>query len=175
MSESSRVELGRIVGAHALRGEVRVRIFGDSPHNLLSVPQIWLGESRDDPSARPVSVVGAGSGRTLEVRLALEGVGDRNAAEALKGLLVLAEAGDLERLEEDEFYWHQLVGCSVETSAGKVIGQVREIWDSGAHDLLVIDTGGATPALIPTVREIMTSVDLEARRIVIDDLPGLLE
>jgi 16S rRNA processing protein RimM len=175
MSQPSRVELGRIVGAHALRGEVRVRIFGDGPQNLLGVPQIFLGESRDDPNARPAVVIGAGSGRTGEVRLALEGVAGRTAAEALKGLLVLAEAGDLQALGDDDFYWYELVGCQVETADGRVIGAVREIWESGAHDLLVVDAGPGAPVLIPTAREIMTGVDLEARRIVIDDLPGLLE
>jgi 16S rRNA processing protein RimM len=175
MSQPNRVELGRIVGAHALRGEVRVRIFGDGPQNLLSVPQIWLAEAREAVQARPAVVVGAGSGRVGEVRLALEGVETRNAAEALKGLLVLAEAADLARLEGGEFYWHELVGCQVETSDGRSIGSVREIWESGAHDVLVVDAGRGAPVLIPTAREIMTGVDLESRRIVIDDLPGLLE
>ncbi len=175
MEPTRRVELGRIVGAHALKGEVRVRILGDGPDNLLSLPGAWLATSLDDPDARYVEIEGGGTGRGGEVRLALRGVSDRNAAEALRGLLVLGLEADLQPLEEGDFYWHQLVGCAVETHTGEAVGTVRELWATGSHDVLVVIRPSGEQVLIPTAREIMTHVDLAARRIVIQALPGLLE
>ncbi|MDG2095720.1 MAG: hypothetical protein P8J89_10675 [Phycisphaerales bacterium] len=89
MADPLRVELGRIVGAHALAGEVRVRWFGDGPENLLGADFLFLAESREDPEARRYAVLGGGSGRSGEVRLRLSGVDDRNGAEALRGSLIL--------------------------------------------------------------------------------------
>jgi len=168
------VEIGRVVGAHALRGEIRVRYFGDGPANLLDSEHVWLGEHRDDPEARRFAVIGGGTGRGGEVRLALEGVSDRNAAEALRGRLVLMDRADLAELDDDEFYWHELVGCTVVTDAGAEVGTVREIWDSGRHDVLVVVGPEGGQILIPTAKEIMTGVDRAARRIVVHDIPGLI-
>ncbi|MCS5637620.1 MAG: ribosome maturation factor RimM [Myxococcota bacterium] len=168
-----RVELGRVVGAHALAGEVRVRWFGDGPENLLASAFVFLAPTREDPQARRYAVLRGGTGRGGEVRLGLEGVVDRDGAEALRGLLVLVDALELEPLGEDEFYWHELVGCSVVTEAGEVIGEVRELWNTGGHDVLVV-AGAAGQVLVPTVRQIMKSVDLAQARIVIEPIPGLI-
>ena len=93
MTDSVRVELGRVVGAHALAGEVRVRFFGDGPENLLGCPFVFLGDHRDDPSAARYAVRGGGQGRGGEVRLSLAGVDDRAAGDALRGRLGLVAAG----------------------------------------------------------------------------------
>lgn len=163
------------MGAHGLRGELRVRFFGDGPENLALQEEVWLGEDRDDPNARRYRVLGAGSGRGGEVRLRLEGVADRTAAESLRGRLVLARPAALAPLGEGEFYWHELVGCRVESEAGEPVGEVTEIWEGGRHDVLVVRTDDGRRVLVPTAREIMKQVDAAARRIVIDAIPGLID
>jgi 16S rRNA processing protein RimM len=169
------VVLGKIVGAHALRGEVRVVYYGDGPENLRSAPHVWLATAPDDPAPRPFEVVQSGSGRAGEVRLGLDGVSDRDGAEALRGQLVLCDPDHLEPLAADEFYWHQLVGCEVFDLAGVRVGTVRELWETGAHDLLVVETDRGERHLLPTARELMREVDPEARRIVFEILPGMLD
>jgi 16S rRNA processing protein RimM len=168
-----RVELGRIVGAHALGGEVRVRWFGDGPDNILDSEFVFLGERRDDPEARRYSVRGGGSGRHGEIRLRLEGVDDRTAAEGLRGCLVLVDAEKLEPLGDDEFYWHELMGFAVWTEQGESVGVVRELWNTGGHDVLVV-IGERGQVLVPTARAIMKEVHRTEGRIVIDAIPGLL-
>ena len=171
-----RVVLGRIAGAHALAGEVRVQFFGDGPLNLLRVSEVWLGEDVSDASARRFSVCRAAmGGRAGEIRLALEGVVDRDAASALRGRLVLADAAWLEPLEEGEFYWYQLVGCRVQGTDGTALGTVRELWETGAHDVLVVEDAQGRRQLFSTARELMLEVDLAARRIVVEVLPGMLD
>ncbi|MCP4037336.1 MAG: 16S rRNA processing protein RimM [bacterium] len=172
---NTRVELGRIVGAHGLRGEVRVRLFGDDPEHLVNAQEVWLGESRDDASARLFEVCSHGMGRAGEVRLGLVGVSDRDEAQSLRGRVVLACAEDLEPLAEDEFYWHQLIGCEVWTEAGAAVGVVAEIWETGAHDVLVVRDAQGRQNLIPTARELTRGIDLPAKRIVVAALPGLID
>jgi len=171
-----RVVLGRITGAHALRGEVRVQFFGDGPQNLLHLPEVWLGEGPLDAKARHFEVLRAAmGGRAGEIRLALEGVVDRSAATALRGEFVLGDASRLEPLEEGEFYWYELVGCQVQGTDGTPVGTVREIWETGAHDVLVVEGASGDRHLFSTARELMPEVDLASRRILVEILPGMID
>jgi 16S rRNA processing protein RimM len=167
--------LGRIVGEHGLKGQVRVRYFGESHEHLQSCSEVWLGEKRDDVDAKLHKVQYVGTGRANEARLGLKGISDRDGARALRGLLVLGSESALEPLDNDEFYWHQLIGCKVETEAGALVGTVREIWETGAHDLLVVCDEAGRQNLIPTARELTTEIDLVGRRIVVAELPGLID
>ena len=169
------VVLGRVVGAHALRGEVRVRILGDGPGHLFAADTVHLSRDHQGSAAQEYEISKSGTGRSGEVRLALVGVGDRSSAEALRGLLVLGDKRNLPELGDDEFYWHEVVGCDVVSDDGTEIGRVREIWETGAHDVLVVEGATGQQILLPTAREIMTHVDLDARRVVIHVLPGLLD
>ena len=173
--KDGQVVLGRAVGAHGLRGELRVRIFGDALDNLARHSDVWLASGESDAEPRRFAVKGVGSGRAREARLALEGVEDRDAAQELKGLLVLGRVENLEPLPEGEYYWHELVGCRVESQEGRVIGTVREIWETGAHDVLVVEAEDGRQHLISTARELVPEIDPEAGRIVVKLLPGLLE
>lgn len=175
MSSPNWVELGQIAGAHGVRGQVRVRYFGDGPENLLTCEEIWLGTSRNDANARRFEVLSGGTGRAGEARLGLDGIDGREAAQALRGLLVLIGESQLEALPENEFYWHELVGCRAELESGTPVGTVEEIWETGAHDVLVVRDESGRQQLIPTARELLPVIDLEGRRVVIAELPGLVD
>ncbi len=103
------------------------------------------------------------------------GCDGREAAEALRGNEVLGEIDGLAELPEGEFYWYQLIDCRVETMEGEPVGRVKSLWDAGGHDLLVVEREEAGEVLIPTSREVLREIDLEARSLRIDALPGLLE
>lgn len=172
-----RVVLGRVVGAHGIGGEIRVRYFGDGPQNLLAMKRVALAEPRRgeaDPAPLVHEIEGGGTARGGEVRLRLRGITGRDEAQALRGRLVVVDASALPPPPEGEFYWYQLVGCRVEREDGEPVGIVEEIWEAAAHDLLVVEDEGRR-ALIPTAREIMREVDLAHRRIVVADVPGLIE
>ncbi len=167
--------LGEIIGAHGLDGEVRIRFASDGPETLLATEAVWVGSSANDPEARRYRVHGCGLGRKGEVRLTFDGVEGRDAIGRLVGLVVAAPASDLPALPEGEFYWYELIGCRVASETGLEVGIVREIWETGAHDILVVEDEDGVRRLLPTAAELMKNVDLDAGRIVVADLPGLLE
>jgi 16S rRNA processing protein RimM len=173
-----RVVLGRVSGAHGLAGLLRVAVLGDGPENLLSAPWLELSFDRDDPlrdpSPRRYPVTYAAVHGARFVRLGLEGVADRDGAQALRGAFVLGDSALLAPLAEGEHYWFELVGCSVEAEEGRTLGTVREIWETGAHDVLVIEDAGGREHLIPAREPFLRLVDPVARRIVVATLPGLL-
>ena len=169
--------LGRVVGAHGLRGQIRVRWLGDGPEHLLAATKVELagGRGSGDPAPAAFEVEGGGRGRAGEVRLALGGVDRREVAETLRGRLVTVDSAELPRAPEGEAYWFELVGCRVELPGGDVVGQVRELWDTPAHDTLVVVGADGREHLIPATPAFLRQIDVVARRIVIEDLPGLID
>lgn len=169
--------LGEVIGAHGTRGELRVAVFGDGPANLLRVPALALldPDRPEDPPVREVEVERAAEGRAGEVWLRLQGVESREAAQALAGLLVGAAPEHLAPLPDGEFYWYQLVGCAVEAHDGRALGRVRALWDTGAHDVLVVEDEKGRELLLPLATALLRELDVERGRIVIEVPEGLLD
>ncbi len=163
-SEPDKVEIGVVARAHGIRGEVRVHLHNPASTALDGAEVLWLGAREYAiESARPVA------GAYL---VALVGVADRNAAEALRGRPVSVARDDLE-LEEGEVLLADLVGCRVELPDGSDWGTVSAL-ELGPQDRLVIRQG-EVERLLPVVDEFLIEIDLEARRIVVDppaDLPA---
>jgi len=167
--------LGRIVGAHGLGGQLRVHYFGGVPDNLMKLKVARLVESADEADVEPFEVTQVIAGRREEVRMTLAGVENRESAERLRGKLVITDASQLEALPEGEYYTYEWVGCRVEGADGSSIGTVREVWATGAVDVLVVEDETGTQQLIPAMESQLREIDVEARRIVIEILPGLLD
>lgn len=172
---SRRVVVGRVRGAHGLRGRLRVQCFGDSAEVLPGLDRVMLGRDGDDPDATSYRVEAVAPGRGDEVRMSLAGVCRRDEAEDLRGRWVLTDASGFEALPPGEYWGFQLIGCRVETRDGQAVGSVRDIWSNGAQPLLVVADASGREQLIPAVRELVARVDVEGRRIVVDAIPGLLE
>lgn len=183
MTTTQRVPVGLVTGAFGADGELRVRWLGDGPETLLDAEIVWLAREEADPLPRRHTVRAAAVLGGDEVRMHVAGLRDRSSAEAYKNHLVLIDTARLEPLGDDEFYWHQLVGCQVDSTEGETLGTVTSLWETGSHDVLVVEPtlarggegGDSKPYLIPTAREFVTEIDIEARRVVVNVLPGLLE
>jgi len=161
---SALLEIGYVARAHGIRGEIRV-----VPH---------AGESTVLSEASEVTIGGErfGVGRARRVQggylLTLEGVTDRDRAETLRGNVVEV-ARALIPLAEGEILLADLIGCQVVLSDGAAYGEVVGIAAAG-QDLLVIHQG-ELERLLPYVPEFVKSVDLDARRLVVEPPPGLPE
>jgi 16S rRNA processing protein RimM len=171
-ASEARIALGRVVGAHGLRGGIRVRCFAGERESFLALRRVALGGAEDDPQAEGFDVETISLGRAGELRLDLAGVDTREAAEALRGRLVLVAPAALGPLAAGEYYGYQLLGCRVEGEDGVAVGTVREIWETAANDLLVVEDERGVRHLIPAV--LLRHVDVEGRRLVMEILPGLL-
>ncbi len=106
------------------------------------------------------------------VALRFDQVKDRNSAEALRGALIFVRPENLQPLEEDSYWEHEVVGLEVVDRGGNRLGKVTEVLSRPEQDLWNIDTdeGGV---LLPAVRPLVVSVDLEARKVVVDPPEGL--
>jgi len=167
--------VGRIGRPHGLKGEVSVEPRTDEPDRRFATGA-RLHTQRNRPGAgstEPLTVQGHRwhSGRLL---VTFEEIVGREAAEEARGTLLVVPVDPEETPEDpDEFYDHQLVGLSVVTTEGDVVGQLAEVVHGTAQDLLVVDVDGRE-VLVPFVAALVPEVDLAGRRIVVADRPGLL-
>jgi len=165
------VAVGEIVAAHSLRGAVRVRAYQPPAPSLIPGREVLLDDGREPRPARVVSATPHGRGLVL---VALEGVADRTAAEALIGRRILVRTTDLPAATTDEFYYHELEGFEVQTTGGTAVGTLQETFSTGLNDVWVV-RGAGREYLIPVIADVVRSIDREHRRVVIEPLPGLLE
>jgi len=166
------VAVGEVVAAHALRGVVRVRVY-HPPTPSLGEGRLILLEAPGG-TRREVPVLSATPFRGGLMLVALPGVDNRHAAEALIGSRILVRQTDLPPPGENEFYYHEVLGFEVATVDGQPLGAIAETMPTGANDVWVV-RGTGREYLIPVIADVVRLIDRQGRRIVIDPLPGLLE
>ncbi|CAM5356714.1 ribosome maturation factor RimM [Streptomyces tanashiensis] len=164
--------VARVGRAHGVKGEVTVEVRTDEPELRLGPGAVLL---TDPASAGPLTIE-SGKVHSGKLLLRFEGVRDRNAAEALRNTLLIAEV-DPEELpeEEDEYYDHQLMDLDVVLADGTEIGRITEISHLPSQDLFIVERPDGTELMIPFVSSIVTEIDLEEQRAVIDPPPGLID
>lgn len=165
------VRVGRIGGPHGLHGAVRVRPDNPDSDSLTRVNRVFLW--RDGAiEERGLRSVQRANRATLKV--ALDGIDDANAAESLRNTFVLVAESDLPPAAPGEFYYYQAIGCEVVTTDGRRLGVVTEVFSAGANDVLTVRDGDRE-VLAPAIEDVIESLDLGARRIVVRPVPGLLD
>ena len=153
------VVLGRLADPYGLRGWLKLHVFADDPEAWAKMPALWLGNE-----GGPWREIGLKSlknhGDGLVVLL--DAVGDRTAAEAMKGFLLGAPREALPQTAEDEFYWADLIGLQVINTLGERLGKVFGLLETGANDVLRVVADDQTERLLPFVSAVILSVDKEA-------------
>jgi 16S rRNA processing protein RimM len=165
---ADRICLGAVTGAFGVRGEVRLKSFCAQPQAIADYGPLW---SEDGTRRFAITLTGQVP-QGFSARLS--GVGTREAADALRGTRLYADRQSLPRTAEDEFYHADLIGLAAIDTGGADLGRVAAVLNHGASDILEIRGPGETVLLVPFTRAAVPTVDLAARRIVIDP-PGEVE
>jgi 16S rRNA processing protein RimM len=161
-TKPDRVLLGRIAGAHGIRGEVLIKTFTEAPENIGA-----YGPLSDESGTRAFIVKNARA-TAKGVVARLQGVDDRNGAEALKGVELYIAREKLPAAAEGEFYHADLIGLAAVDGDGKPIGEIVAVQNYGAGDLLEIRlTGSSKTELVLFTDTVVPEVDIAARRVVV--------
>lgn len=163
--------VGRILRAHGVRGELRVEVLTELPERLTWLEWVYLSRDPDDeaPVATEVTHVRFHKGQAL---VTLAGTASREAAEALRSTYLLVPIAEAIPLEDDEYYYYQLEGLEVVSDEGERLGIIREVLETGANQVFIVD-GAAGELLLPNTEEVVLAVDLEAGRMTVHLLAGL--
>jgi len=157
-----RVLVGAIAGAHGVRGQLRIKSFTDDPAAVAA-----YGPVSDESGQRTFKLIIVGKSKG-GVIARIDGVADRTAAEALRGLRLYVQRDALPPPKPDEYYRVDLIGLTVERADGSVYGRITNVEDYGAGDILEIELPDGATELLPFTDRIVPTVDLAARRVVVD-------
>ncbi|HVW32349.1 MAG TPA: ribosome maturation factor RimM [Acidimicrobiia bacterium] len=169
MAAAERLEVGRIVKAHGIRGEVVVEAVSNRPERFAPGALLWAGE-RPMPVRRASPQGGPDpAGRMARARwiVSFEGVEDRNTAERLRETVLTGDPLDAADGGDDELWVHRLVGSELVDTTGRPLGRVSAVEANPASDLLVLERGH----LVPMVFVVSTGDG----RVVVDPPAGLLD
>jgi len=157
------VIVGRVMGAFGIKGQIKVRSYTESPHSLLTYSVWTLCLQANDPLSY---VVKSGRLHGQLIVAQLEGVDTRDQALELKGRDISILTQTLPKLPDGEYYHHQLIDMKVIDIEGHVYGHVKDIMQTGANDVLMVEQGDST-CLIPYIEEVIEQVNLELGTILV--------
>ncbi len=161
------LDIGRVLGAHGLSGEIRVAPITDFPERFASLRTVRVGEKLRPYEVESARVVGG------EVTLKLRGVDDAAAAQALRGEVLRVPVAEAVVPPEEHYYWHQIIGLEAVTPEGESLGRVTDILQTGANDVYVVE-GPRGEVLVPAIEGVVKGIDLNAGRLIVQPLPGML-
>lgn len=161
--------VGRIVRPHGLRGGLVVESSGALLAGLNKGDTVLVGDERKEVV---IEYVRPHQGRYL---VALRDVHDRAESEALRGLDIYLPLARAKPLDGRTFYHWQIVGVAVETTEGRMLGRVSEIIETGANDVYVVQDDDGSEHLIPAIESVIVQVDVDAGRMLVRPMPGLLD
>ncbi len=165
--------VGKIVNTHGIRGEVRVISRTDFAEDRYQVGNtLYLFRENKEPIELKIASHRIHKNFNL---LTFEGYHNVNDVEPFRdGILKITES-QLTDLDEGEFYFHEIIGCTVYTDEGEEVGTIHEILAPGANDVWVVKDSRGKDVLIPYIEQIVKEVDIEAQKVIITPMEGLLD
>lgn len=156
--------LGEVVRPQGIHGEVKLRHYTDDPERFLELKTVYRER---EGRYEPIGVTGARV-REDDVFLTLEGVCDRDAAEAFRGVRLWVDRAHARRLGEDEVFIADILGAAAYDTKGAQLGTLREVLTPGGVDVFVFDTPRGT-LMVPALKTVLLELDAEGGRIVLDE------
>jgi 16S rRNA processing protein RimM len=170
IEESDFVLIGLLRRVHGMKGEISVEPISDLVERFEALDYVLVRHGGKTSEMGVESV--RWKGKLALVKL--HGIDDRTSAEDLRGAEIGVRQEDVFPVPDDTYYVFDIVGCSVMGKKGNRIGTVCEVLRMPANDVLVVKREEGD-ALIPVVKSVVKSIDLEAKLIVIEEMEGLLD
>ena len=164
------LQVGVITQTHGIRGEVKVFPTTDDAKRFKKLKNVILDNGKEK---RELEITSVKFFKNLVI-LKFKDIDNINDVEKYKGCALLVSTDDLEELEENEFYYFEIIGCEVVTTDGEKIGEISEILETGANDVWVVKRQGQKDALIPYIEDVVKDVDIDTKTVTIQVLEGLL-
>ena len=162
---SDRLVVALVRGVHGLRGAVRVEILTDRPEERYAIGSVLHREGVDDPLTIVwSSAVSDGPGW----RVQFAEVHDRSAAEDLKGAYLEIDAGPDATLPRGAYFWHEVVGTTVTSTDGTVLGTIQDVYRSGGAEIYTVAGGDYGEFDVPAVRDFIRIFAPRRGEIVVD-------
>nr|WP_296093444.1 ribosome maturation factor RimM [uncultured Dorea sp.] len=164
------LQVGVITSTHGVRGEVKVFPTTDDAARFKQLKHVLLDTGRE---MKPLEIQGVKFFKQFVI-LKFKGIDNINDIERYKRCPLLVERKDAVELKEDEYFIADMIGIQVETEDREVFGTLKDVMETGANDVYVIDTEAHGEVLVPAIKECILDVDVENRKMTIHLMDGLI-
>lgn len=168
-----RLKVGKIVNTHSLKGEVKVISSTDFEEERFKKGSKLL-ITRGNQLIREVVVQSYRNHKNF-LLVKFEGIDSVEEAEKLKNLQIKIDLDEVGGLEENEFYFHQIIGCEVFDENDKNLGEIIDILTPGANDVWVIKGENGKEILIPYIEDVVKKIDITNKKVNIEVMEGLID
>ncbi|MET3942859.1 16S rRNA processing protein RimM [Paenibacillus sp. PvP094] len=166
------MNVGKVVNTHGIRGELKIMPLTDFPEvRFAKNAELYLFTPDNHPVL--VHVESARLHKNMYI-VRLKEYGNINEVEKFKGGIAKVSKENLAELEENEYYFHQIVGCTVVTEEGENLGTISEILTPGANDVWVVKTAAGKEILLPVIDDVVLDVDVNEKLVKVHLMEGLL-
>lgn len=171
MSVDDCYQLGYVIKPHGLNGELQILLDVDSPEEYNELESVFVLQGQQLVPFFIESLAIRGD----KAFVAFEEIEDVDAAKALKGAELYLPLTMLPALDDDEFYYHDLVGFKLSEASGGVLGEVQAVLDAGPQELLQVKHISGKEVLLPLTDELIIGIDKVSRTLTMQVPEGLLE
>ena len=162
--------IGKIVGAHGIKGNCKIRSYAESLTVFQPGSKIRLVNSSGQENIYEIKWINP---HTKVDLFSLKGVGPRHQAETLIGSELFIEKEKLPELDNGSYYWHDLIGMDVFTTDAAYLGRLERVIQTGSNDVYVV-TNDIDEILIPALASVVVDIDLEHKRMQVDLPEGIV-
>ena len=163
------LEVGKIINTHGLRGDVKIVTWTDYPEDFEEIERVYIRRKTGDEVLNITNV----KYQKNNIIVKFKEIADINEAEKYKNLVVYADREDLPELEEGAHYIADLIGLMVVDEDGEVIGELVDVFNTGANDIYDVKRAGKKNLLLPVIDEVVKDIDLENKKITVHVMEGL--
>ncbi|MBQ3426383.1 MAG: ribosome maturation factor RimM [Clostridia bacterium] len=167
--KDNKLEVGKIVNTHGLRGEVKVVPWMDAAEDFEELTHIYIKTRHELISATVAAVRYQKNNLIVKLRE----YDDINEIEQYKGCVLLAERSELPELEDGAHYIVDLIGLDVYTEEGEYVGVIADVFNTGANDIYDVKREGKRNLLLPVIDDVVKDIDMDTGRVTVNIMEGL--
>lgn len=159
------------MNTHGIKGEVKVKQISDFNERFQKGNSVYLLYKEQEH----LLTIASSRRHKQMLILKFEGFDSINQVEPWKGSSLYITENQLTALEENEYYYHEIIGCEVCTVNGDKIGMIHSILAPGANDVWEVKTEDGREVLIPYIEQVVKEIDIENKKVMIEPMEGLLD
>lgn len=165
--------VGKLVNTHGIRGEVKIIPTTDFPEERFAQKSELVLQQPNSNNSVSVTVERSRLHKNMYIIKFVQ-FDNINEVEKYKGWMLKVSEEQLDELDEDEYYYHEIIGCKVVTDEGEDLGIIDEILSPGANDVWVVKPAKGKSILIPVIDDVVLTVDVQEKVVTVHIMEGLI-
>lgn len=165
------LQVGAITSTHGIRGEVKVFPTTDDVNRFKKLKEVVLDTGKEQLT---LEIQGVKFFKQFVI-LKFKGYDNINDIEKYKGKNLYVTRENAVKLEKDEYFIADMIGSVVEDEEGKVLGTLKDVMQTGANDVYIVENEAGQELLFPAIKQCILNVDVEQQKITVHVMPGLLD